>query len=352
MKILVLTQYSIRGASSRLRIIQYLPFLIENDFEIKVSPLFNDSYLKNLYLRNRKSVFNICYCYFRRLYIILSCKKYDLLLIEKELFPWFPAWIEQILFFFKIPYVVDYDDAIFHKYDLSNYKLVRFMLGGKIRKIMKCSSLVIAGNQYIANYAKNAAAKYIEKIPTVVDINRYQIVSERPPGVFTIGWIGSPSTSKYLYLVKNVITQFCKEVQAQLVIVGSGELKFGDIPIEIRTWTEATEVEDIQSFDVGIMPLSASPWELGKCGYKLIQYMACGIPVIASPIGVNNEIVENGINGYLANTSEEWMLALKNIYNQPKLNMKLGAFGRTKVESQYSLQFSKELFLNVLIKAS
>jgi glycosyltransferase involved in cell wall biosynthesis len=254
-----------------------------------------------------------------------------------------------ILSLFKIPYIVDYDDAIFHNYDLNNRKIIYYALGGKIKTIMKDAALVIAGNEYIAKYAKNARAARIEIIPTVIDLKRYNIGNRLPKKTFTIGWIGSPSTTKFLQIVEPVLKQFCKDVQSRIVLIGSGSISFGEAQIEIRSWSEPTEVSDIQSFDVGIMPLYDGPWEQGKCGYKLIQYMACGIPVISSNVGINKEIVDNGLNGFLASKPEDWMDALKTLYNNPELRVKFGDAGRKKVESKYSIQVTSPI-IGKLIK--
>nr|NQU93467.1 glycosyltransferase family 4 protein [Bacteroidota bacterium] len=352
MKILMFTRHSRSGASSRLRSYQYLPYLKENHIDVSVTPLFNDQYLEGRYSGNHIPVFTIVFCYMRRIQALLWCRKYDLLWIEKELFPFLPAWAEQVLSFFRIPYVVDFDDAVFHNYDLHKRKIVRYILGSKIKTIMKSAALVIAGNQYIAEYAKNADANRVEIIPTVIDLNRYHIALRRLQKVFTIGWIGSFSTIKFLQIVVPVINQFCNDVPARVVLVGSGPISLGEIRAEVRSWSETTEVADIQSFDVGIMPLSDEPWEQGKCGYKLIQYMACGIPVIASPVGINKEIVDNGVNGYLASNPEEWMYALKMMYNQPELRVKLGQSGRKNVESRYSLQIIAPLLMRLLKESS
>jgi glycosyltransferase involved in cell wall biosynthesis len=131
-------------------------------------------------------------------------------------------------------------------------------------------------------------------------------------------------------------------------LVGSGPISLGDVPMEVRSWSESTEVADIQSFDIGIMPLFDEPWEKGKCGYKLIQYMACGIPVISSPVGINTKIVDDGVDGYLAGNSEEWMSAFKILYDRPQLRKKLGESGRKKIESLYSLQVTSPFFVKLI----
>jgi glycosyltransferase involved in cell wall biosynthesis len=347
-KILILPRYTILGASSRLRFFQFIPALEENHFKVTVRPLLNDFYLDRIYSRKRIPYLRIVLSYIKRAFILLGCKKYDILLIEKELFPWCPSWAEQMLSFFKIPYVVDFDDAIFHNYDLNRRKIVRYFLGENIKTIMKYSRLVIAGNEYIAQYAKDSGSMHTEIIPTVVDLNKYYVTQNIPQKVFRIGWIGSPSTVKFLQIVKPIISQFCIEHPTLVVLVGSGPISLGDVPMEVRSWSESTEVADIQSFDIGIMPLFDEPWEKGKCGYKLIQYMACGIPVISSPVGINTKIVDDGVDGYLAGNSEEWMSAFKILYDRPQLRKKLGESGRKKIESLYSLQVTSPFFVKLI----
>lgn len=113
---------------------------------------------------------------------------------------------------------------------------------------------------------------------------------------------------------------------------------FSELRAENRVWSEMNEVSDIQAFDVGIMPLADTPWEQGKCGYKLIQYMACGIPVVASAIGANREIVSHGVDGFLATTHAEWSGYLKQLLENPDLRREMGLRGREKVERKYSVQ--------------
>jgi len=342
MKILVFTKYSRKGASSRLRTLQYLPYLEQKGFEFTVQNLFDDSYLETLYSVRKRSVPNIIRCYTRRFITLLTINNYDLIWIEKELFPYLPIPIEKLLSKLGYKYIVDYDDAIFHNYDLSNNRLVKSLLSNKIDKVMKYSSCVVVGNYYLAQRAKNANAKNIHIIPTVVDYIKYKAERKTPKEVLTIGWIGSPSTQKYLLDLKYVFKEIFKTNRnVRLLLVGAHpniSEKIESIPVEVVDWNESTEVENIKNMDIGIMPLVDGPWEKGKCGYKLIQYMACGIPVIASPVGVNVEIIKESKSGFLANKDSEWIQHLSKLINSYELRASMGNAGQLAVKNQYSLQ--------------
>jgi glycosyltransferase involved in cell wall biosynthesis len=269
---------------------------------------------------------------------MLRAGQFDLVWVEKEMLPWVPSWFELGLFPASVPLVVDYDDALFHRYDQHSWPLVRRVLGEKIDAVMRRADLVLAGNDYLAGRARRAGARRVELLPTVVDVSRYA-VSERTQGqLLTIGWIGSPSTARYLKLITSVLRDLVASRDVRVVAVGANADQLEGLPVEVRPWSEAGEVEEIQQFDIGIMPLPDEPFERGKCGYKLIQYMACGKPVVASPVGVNREIIEQGINGFLANSHEEWLTALVSLLEDAELRKKMGEAGRKHVEERYSTQ--------------
>lgn len=338
--ILFLTKYSRKGASSRYRTLQYIPYLEQSGFQCTVSPLFDDAYLEYRYQHGRVQKLAVLGAFLKRLKAMISFRRFDLLVVEYELFPYFPAWVEQLLAWVGVPYVVDYDDAIFHQYDQYKRALVRGFLGRKIARVMQGASLVIVGNSYLADYAEQSGARKIEIIPTVVDWARYSF-SERENMTadnFTIGWIGSPSTVKYLEAVAPALAEVCAQGRGRVQLIGSGPVELPDVPVTVLPWDEATEVDQLRQLDVGIMPLPDEPWERGKCGFKLVQYMACGLPVVASPVGVNAEIVNDGENGFLAADHASWVHALTVLRDDRELGLGLGRAGRTKVEQQYCLQ--------------
>jgi glycosyltransferase involved in cell wall biosynthesis len=283
----------------------------------------------------------------------LKSQKYDLIWLEKEALPWLPAWLELLLLRGRTPYLVDYDDAVFHRYDQHSASVVRWLLGQKIDRVMQNARLVIAGNDYLANRATQAGAKWVEILPTVVDLDRYPLSKAPQNEVFTIGWIGTPlKFVDYIQELYPVLKEICRDGGAKVVAIGAKETNIEDIPLEIKPWSEATEVKEMQQFDVGIMPLTDTPFERGKCGFKLIQYMASTRPVIGSPVGVNAEIIEQGINGFQASSQAEWLQAFQKLKNDRYLRESMGLAGRKLVEDKYNIQITAPKMLQLLQKAN
>lgn len=338
MKILLLTRYGNLGASSRIRSYQYLPYLRQQGIEVTSAPLFQNDYLHNLYAGKKPRLIPVLVAYLGRIGSLINSRKFDLLWIEYELFPWLPSWIESLMLSKGPPYLVDYDDAIFHRYDLHPRRLVRRILGNKIDAFMRYAATVVVGNDYLRERAIKAGAQQVVILPTSIDLARYPLPEPGPNELFTIGWIGSPSTTKYLCQIHEALANACAQSKARVVLVGASDPGWMDIPYVIHPWWEDTEVTEVSSFDIGIMPLANNPWERGKCGYKLIQYMACGKPVVASAVGINTRIVESGVNGYLAETTHDWMHAFASLVADADLRQRMGAAGRAKVERDYSIQ--------------
>jgi glycosyltransferase involved in cell wall biosynthesis len=347
-KIIFLTRYTRLGASSRLRTFQYIPFLKGLGWEVTISPLFNDLYLNQLYKGKGTSYFNILTCYLKRFFVVFILYKYDRVVIEKEIFPFLPAWTEYILHRTGQKFVVDYDDAVFHNYDLHPSYLVRLLLNSKIGKVMEYSHKVLAGNAYLAEWARKAGAQSVILLPTVLDESKYFSVGHNHKrGFIKIGWIGSPTTLKYLKGLLPVLNKLNNRQSFELIIIGGESIGFKGKETLV-SWSEEGEVKEIQQLDIGIMPLTDSPWEEGKCGYKLIQYMACGLPVVGSAVGVNIELISPGENGFLASNPNEWEKHLEILMLDRDLRYKMGCKGLIRVKNHYSIQNNLTSYLKAL----
>jgi glycosyltransferase involved in cell wall biosynthesis len=317
--------------------------------DVHVSPLLSDEYLRRLY-SGRGTLREVLRGFSDRYRQMLLAAQFDVLWIEKELLPWLPASFEINLLPPRARVLVDYDDAIFHRYDQHPSTVVRALLGKKIDKVMARADVVLAGNDYLASHARTVGARRVEILPTVVDLDRYSTVklSTAIPRKITVGWIGSPATCKYLRFISDVMFELSQAAHITFEAIGASHEQVSDLPVAVVPWSEDREIECIRKFDIGIMPLPDEPFERGKCGYKLIQYMACGIPVVASPVGANTKIVKHGVNGFLATTQSEWRRALTTLASDSALRSQMGMAGRKQVEEQFNLTHAAQKMATIL----
>ena len=355
MKVIAFTKYGTLGASSRMRFEQYINRFSKTEIDVVVQPLISNGMLEFRYVSGAYAFSSLIKAYANRLLAMLAIDKYDLVWIEKEALPWLPLWLEN--FFLKdCKYVLDFDDATFHDYDQHRLKIVRLVFGKRIDGLMKKSTLVVAGNSYLANRAKRSGAKNVHVIPTVIDIDRYKIVAKKTNSYLDqlpcIVWIGSPSTVSYIYLIKDALINLSKKHNFVLKVIGGISIEMPGVNIIKIDWSEDTEVVNLMTSDIGIMPLYDSCWERGKCGYKIIQYMACGLPSVASAIGANVEILNSPAVGFLASSQEEWEAALDLLLSDQKLRISIGNDARERVEAKYCIQKTESSMKNLLFNVS
>jgi glycosyltransferase involved in cell wall biosynthesis len=335
--ILLLSRYDRLGASSRVRSYQYLASLRAAGLTVAVHPLFSDAVVRSRHADGGLPFRDVVRGYIDRGREMLRARGTPLVWIEYELLPWLPYALEGWLYKSGCAIVVDYDDAIFHRYAESGNRLVRFALRRKIDRIMEAATLVIAGNKYLADHASGAGAKRVEILPSVIDLKRYRQKADFGAGTFTIGWIGSPSTTPYLRTLEPVLDGLRDLPGLRVVNVGGTPWHLDRVVVENRDWSEDSEVDAMLDFDVGVMPLPDVGWARGKCGYKLIQYMGCGLPTVASPVGANASIVEPERTGFLASTADEWMAALRRLAASPTLRDAMGRAGHERISRDYDL---------------
>ena len=348
MKILYLTKYTRMAGSSRMRSYQYFPYLEKAGFRITVKPFFDDAYLKDFYA-GKKNIATVLKSYIRRFFVLLSFTKYDKIVIEKEIFPFLPAIAEKLLNILNVKYIVDYDDAIFHNYDLSSNSLIKKFLGNKIAKVMRYSGTVVAGNEYLAEYALRSGAKNVQIVPTVIDLDRYPMKVNINTEKFVVGWIGTKTTfEKHLLPCREWIKELQQDPNIHFNIIGiTEEMDLGQ-NVKYIKWTEETEVSEILKMDIGIMPLQNSEWEKGKCAYKLIQYAACGIPGVASDVGMNKEVCIDGKTGFIATDNNEWIKKIRFLKNNVHQKDIMGSNARRLVEDNFCIQVTAEKWIKFL----
>ena len=354
--LLYIPRFDESGASPRYRVYQYLDGLKQIGFDITVKPLLDIKYLNNFYFNGKRSKLYLLKKYFQRAYFLLFNKsKFDVVLMDGELFPYLPFFLEKI--FLPPQYIIDQDDAIFHTYDEHKSLFVRTVFGKKINKIWKNSRHIIVGNSYVKEKALLTGAKRVTALPTVVNADIYKPFPVKPRQALTeiiIGWVGSPTTIWLMDHISQALVNVAKKTNIVLYIIGANYSIDGIKTICVdwkEGWSEEKEIELTNEIDIGIMPLVDGPYQKGKCGFKLIKYMACAIPMIASAVGMNPEIVDHGKNGYLASTTDEWEKYLLILINDANKRKEFGQNGREKMLEQYSLQATQPVMHNILLES-
>jgi len=324
-QLLILTYGPESHASSRIRAFQYIP-LIEKNRDIKCR-VFSRTRERKENLASR-----ILFFFDKRMrlairVVLLLLTKYDLVYIQRWMLP---EYLLKIIKLKKAKLIFDFDDAIYLETSSNSSNRKCFL------KMLQYSDKVITGSPVLAEYCKTQNT-VSEIITTPVDCQNVEIKVNYSSDKFIIGWIGSHSTSHFLKIIEEPLRKLKENgsnISLKLIGAKNGFLP-EDIPAEYIDWSDGNEKTFLKDMNVGIMPLTDNEWERGKGGYKLFLYMAAGIPVIASPVGINEEIVEDGKNGFLAETDEEWFNYLKMLYFDSELCEKLGKYGRKLAELKY-----------------
>ncbi len=287
---------------------------------------------------------------FRRLDALkLARNGWDIAIVHRELLPIGPAILERFLSRKGIPMLYDFDDAIFLP-DVSdaNRRFRWLKCPKKTGTICRLSTHTIVGNEYLKAYALQYTDR-VSVIPTTIDTDHYVPKAHVDiDGLAVIGWSGSLTTLKHLRWIEPALKALHRVKPFRLKVIGTERYRSEDLDVECKSWNAEREVTDLQSFDIGIMPLPDDPWAKGKCGLKALQYMAVGVPTVASPVGVNQEIIRDGHNGFLASTHTEWVEKLSHLLENQKLREEFSREGRRTVEQKYSAKIQAHRFLTLL----
>jgi glycosyltransferase involved in cell wall biosynthesis len=345
-RVLALSPIPEEGAGCRFRIAQFIPSLESAGIAVTLSSLFTPEFFRLVYKPGhylRKAV-TFAALSVRRLDSLRDASRYDAIFIYREIFPIGPAIIERWLGSKRRPPVVfDFDDAIFLP-SVSNANRVIGALKQprKVDTIIRHSDQVIAGNDFLAGYARRLNNE-VAMIPTCVDTTRFVPAAARPAGTTStqlplVGWIGSPTTASYIEALTPVLQRVNARQPFTLRVSGPGEpLAVPGVAVENVAWSLDREVSLFNTCDVGVYPLADDEWSKGKCGFKAIEFMSCGVPVVASAVGVNREIIQDGVNGFLASNEDEWVEKLGRLLADAELRRRFAAAGRRTIEERYSL---------------
>lgn len=349
MKILFFTIGTRLYPSSRTRVYGYLPYLEKEGIAFKVVNLVSPRRTEdNLQMKGGSSILKIhekLYNLKNTLKVILLSGSYNIIFLQKVLLP---KSLFNMVRAFNRRIVFDFDDAI-------------YLTNGKFRDrfihTISLSRVVITSNEFLAAKAR-PYNNNILVIPTSVEMDKYRLGDrDKTKNEFIIVWVGTPEASKYLDQMKDVFIKLTEAYKHKVKIRLIGLDKFttgnhlADTHIELVRWSEDTEAYEISSADVGIMPLGADGWSLGKGGYKLIQYMAGGLPVISSRDGIGKKIVSDGVNGFLPADEMEWFDKISFLIRNRDIAEKMGMAAKRKAEGEYSYAANFRNLYNVLKKS-
>lgn len=341
MKTLLLPQTCELGPSSRYRVYQLVPLLQKLGITCEVSPAIDTALYGQLYLAGRGSRrAALAAIWRRRRQDILRARDFDVVFLQKGFLPGLYAGLEARL---PRPYVLDFDDAIWLPRQGGSRLLRALHRESAVQRLLRGAAAVTAGNQFLAEYA-GRFNRNVTVVPTAVDVARYAVPPATAATEVNIGWIGSRTTLPYLKLLKPVF----ENLRLRPRVIASGDPSDLGFDVDFRPWRLETELDELSQIGIGIAPLPDTPWERGKCGVKVLQYMACGIPVVASPVGVHNEILIHGVNGFLAKTQADWTRCLRQLLDEPALRQRLGLAGRQTVAKHYDVSLAAARVAKVL----
>lgn len=346
MRVLFLTQTTEQGPSSRVRGYQMAAQLRHLGITCDVSPGVGQLFYPTVYSHSVVALKAPFYAtaLLKRLIQLPRMRHYDIVIAQKPVLPHVFPLFERLLHGLKIPFVFDLDDALF----------VRDRNPKILPAILERAAAVTVGNDFLRRYAACFNPR-CHLIPSSVDLSQFEPKKQfSSDGIIHLGWIGSRSSWAHLNALRGPLENFLeKEKKAQLILMAdrlppewhslarSGRAEF-------HRWSLDTEKSWLARFDIGLAPLLPGPWSEGKCGYKLVQYLAQGLPVIASPVGVQSEMVHEGKNGFLAATPQEWKSKLSLLISKKEDWEKMGRTSRHLAEQNYSLAKQAQKFKSLL----
>ena len=352
MKILFIIPYPEGTApSQRFRFEQYFEDLIINGHQYTVSPFMGRNTWSVLY-KPRKylfKTFGILKGYLRRGRDIFRAWRYDFIFIHREAAPLGPPVFEWVMAkCFRKKIIFDFDDAIWIPNSSEhNFFVNRLKRYKNTQDIIRWSYRISCGNPYLQEYASQFNQHAVFN-PTVID-TAYYVPGKyaKKTSKFVIGWTGSHSTMQYLDSIVPLIRKLEKELDFEFHVISDKAPSFDCLSLIFKKWNKATEIEDLQQFDIGLMPLTDDKWAMGKCGFKALQYLALEIPAVISPVGINSTIVTHGENGFLCSTIDEWEITIRKLYHDKILVSEIKKRTRKVVEEKFSVNAHRNTFLHL-----
>jgi len=352
MKILFLTPYPYNKApSQRLKFEQYYPHFVQEGFEIHKSAFVSNNFWDIIYKKGyffKKTFYSIT-GYLRRITVLFSVPKYDVVYIHLWVTPFGPPIFEWLVRKLAKKVIYDIDDLIYISYEKGILKLLK----GKTKPLylIRHSDHVITCTPYLDEFVRKYNSNTTD-ISSTINSDTYRPVNEYSNQErLTIGWSGSHSTSRFLYLLTDILKEIYKEIPFKLLVMGDANFNIQGLEVEAVEWTDGGEIPTLQKMDIGLYPLPLNDkWVLGKSGLKALQYMMLGIPVVATAIGANFRVIEDNVSGFLVTTQEEWKEKLILLLKDAELRAKIGRMARKKAETEFSIKETAPVYISILHK--
>lgn len=337
--------------SQRFRFEQYFSILKENKIDCHIEPFWSEKAWAILYKEGHKVKKARAFLsgIIKRLGLLFKIHGVQLIFIHREALPVGPPIIEFLLSrVFRKKIIYDFDDAIWKANTSKQNRMVSWMkFHGKVSSICRWSWKISCGNDYLADYAR-AYNHQVYVNPTTIDTAYHQLPLRKGANQkIVIGWTGTHSTNKYFESLEPVLEALDKKYPIEIVAISDQNPNVTLDHFTFVPWNKAQEIQQLAKIDIGIMPLENSVWELGKCGFKALQYMAMKIPAVVSDVGVNHQIIDHGVSGFLCENTEDWIRHLGELISSESLRRTIGQQGRKKVMESYSLQSNADLFLSL-----
>jgi len=354
-KILFLVPYPFdKAPSQRLKFEQYYDYFTRNGFRITKSSFISEAFWKVIYKKGfwLAKIFYTCTGYLRRLAILFTLRRYDIVYVHLWVTPLGPPFFEWLVCRLSKRVIYDIDDLVYIPKTGVNQLILKVKGKNKPLFLMKAADHVITCTPYLDEFVRKYNPNTTD-ISSTINTEKY-----RPKKDYTIagkkivlGWSGSHTTVKYLYLLSSVFKKLCEEgVSFKLLVLGDTSFSVEGIDVEALEWRESYELQVINQFDIGLYPLPDEQWVYGKSGLKALQYMAAGIPTIATAIGANFRIIENEVSGFLVKTDEEWLTCVKRLAKDDSLRATIGQRGAQVVEERFSVHANEAVYLSVFNK--
>lgn len=353
-KLLIICPYPVGCApSQRLKYEQYLSYIEQKGgYQIHISPFISPAFWQIIYRPGNlvKKIYYTLSGYARRLKNLFTLYQYDVVYIHLWVTPFGPPVFEWLFRKLSKKIVFDIDDLVYTKplHSIS-HRLIPFIKGyGKPIYLMKHANHIITCTPYLDRFVRQYNPHTTDISSTIntqtyLPVNTY--TNQKP---LIIGWSGSKSTSPYLHLLYGVFKRLLQQHQFTLLVMGDENFVMEGVPVQAVKWTADTEIATLQQIDIGVYPLPNEEWVLGKSGLKALQYMALGIPAVATAIGANYRVIENGVSGFLVQTEDEWVERLSSLLSDEKLRQNIGINARKRVEQLFSVQANAGTYLSIL----